>query len=110
MRISRIPGKQADDPIRQLRLLGDPILLRESVQRTGNELLDVSGERGMGLGGLQLGPDDAGTGRIEAEKSRLQAGRDQALIESEGEVVLVGIRQMPARLLEGGPCCHLSHR
>ena len=87
---SPIGGKQADDLIGQLRLPGNPILLREPVQRTGYDFLDVPCQRGMGFGGVQIRFDDAGVGRVKAKKPRLEAGRDEALVESEGEVILVG--------------------
>jgi hypothetical protein len=33
--------------------------VRESVQGTGHDFLDVPGQRGMGFGGSQIGFDDA---------------------------------------------------
>jgi hypothetical protein len=43
----------------------------------------------MGFGGIEILFDDAGSGRIKAEQSRLQASRDQALVEPEGEIVIL---------------------
>ena len=44
----------------------------------------------MCLGCVDLLSDDVGGGGIEAEKPRLQAGGDEALVEPEREVIVVG--------------------
>lgn len=43
----------------------------------------------VGFRGVQLCRDDVCLGRIETEEARLQAGGDQALVEAEGEVVVL---------------------
>src|SRR5688572_13780022 len=68
----------------------------------------------MDLGGIEFLRGDAGGGGIEAEKPGLQTGRDKALVESEGEVI-VDRHQNGARLLEGDPrhhacCCSTCRR
>jgi hypothetical protein len=80
---SRVAGKQFDDLIGHLRLRHGPIFLGERVQCTGYHFLDVPGQRGMRLGGVQSPLDDVGAGRIKAQKPRLQAGRDEAFVEPE---------------------------
>lgn len=51
----------------------------------------VPGQCGMGFRGIQLLLDDAGPGRVKTKKPRLEAGRDEALVEPEAKViVLVG--------------------
>jgi len=58
----------------------------------------------MRLGGIELLGDDAGGGGTEAEKPGLQAGRDEAFVEAEREViVVVGHPETRARLLEEDP-------
>ena len=51
--------------------------------------------------------NDAGAGRIKAEELRLQAGRDQSLVEPEGEVVIVGHWGGAGQVTRAWPC--LSH-
>jgi hypothetical protein len=56
----------------------------------------------MRLGGVELLGDDVSGGGIEAEKPRLQPGRDKALVEPERKVILVvGHPETRTRLLEG---------
>ena len=64
----------------------------------------------MRFGGVELLNDDAGGGGIEAEKPRLQAGGDEALVEPEGKVIVVRHRSEAGRLLEGGTGCHMFAR
>jgi hypothetical protein len=104
---SRFAGKQADDLISQLRLSGGAVFLRKICQGAGHYVLDVPGQCDMGLGGLQFLRNDVGAGRIKAEELRLQAGRDQSLVEPEGEVVIVGHWGGAGQVTRAWPC--LSH-
>ena len=61
----------------------------------------------MARNGVRMISNDAGAGRIKAEELRLQAGRDQSLVEPEGEVVIVGHLGGAGQVTRAWPC--LSH-
>ena len=80
----RIGSEQRDDPIGDVGLAGSPICLGHVVQRTGNDGLDVPGERGVRLGGVE-GYDacDNGAVALEGVQFGLEGARDQAFVEAE---------------------------
>jgi hypothetical protein len=81
--------------------------VRKICQGTSHYFLDVPGQCDMGLGGLQFLRNDTSAGRIKAKELRLQAGRDQSLVEPEGKVVIVGHWGGAGQVTRAWPC--LSH-
>jgi len=103
---SRTNPNQPENLVRNRHLFGSPVLRRKPSQRSRDDALDVPGEGDVGFGGIQSVRLDPGAVLVELEQPRLQAGGDEALVEPEGEFVILVGHVRGARLLERDPGCY----
>lgn len=81
--------QRLDDLVWELSLLCGPPFLRKILECTGHHAFDMTRESRVRLGWIHVLLDDACCCGIKLKQPRLAAGRDQALIEPEGKVVVL---------------------